>query len=160
MIVGGFVYGRLGDRYRNGRIFIVSVLALGILYSGYGFARSLWSLALLEFGLAVLITCANSATLTIWQLKVPEESSGRVLAAMFMISEATTPIAFLLAGPIGDSLVPALLAHAPQWVGSTWGATKSGQLGTLFTAIGAILFIGFAVAARSKDVRNVEDTPI
>ena len=80
-----------------------------------------------------------------------------------LLSDPLTRVVFTGAGTsayIGDSLVPALLAHAPQWVGSTWGATKSGQLGTLFTAIGAILFIGFAVAARSKDVRNVEDTPI
>jgi MFS family permease len=163
MIVGGIVYGRLADRFKNAHLFLVSALALGLLYSCYGFARNLPALAGIEFFLAVLVTVANSALLTMWQLKVAEESSGRVLSAMWMVSECTTPISFLLAGPIADSLVPFLLSHAggaTPWIGETWGTSKSGQLGTLFTAIGIILFLGFAVAARSKEVRNVEDCPI
>jgi DHA3 family macrolide efflux protein-like MFS transporter len=163
MILGGIVYGRIANRFRNGRIFIVSALALGVLYSFFGFARSLPSLAAVEFGLAVLVTLAKSALLTIWQLKVPEKMSGRVLSAMWMVEECTTPLAFLLAGPIGDSLVPFVLAHAgggARWVGATWGTSKSGEIGMLFSAIGVILCVGFAVAARSKEVREVEDCPI
>ncbi len=100
------------------------MLALGLLYSGYGLARGLVSLATIEFGFGILITSANSASLTIWQRKVPEELSGRVLSAMWTISEITTPVSFLLAGPIGDSLVPYVLRHAATaapWIGGTWG---------------------------------------
>jgi DHA3 family macrolide efflux protein-like MFS transporter len=163
MILGGIVYGFLAQKFNNARIFIIAVITLGLFYSAYGLARSFLALALMEFGFGILVTAANSATLTIWQRKVPEEISGRVLAAMWTIAEITTPISFLLAGPIGDSMVPWLLSHAAgplPWIGAIWGTTKSGQLGTLFSAIGMILFVGFVITARSKDVREVEDCPI
>jgi MFS family permease len=163
MIVGGLLYGPLAKRFKNGRIFLFGIMALGLLYSGYGFARGLPSLAIIEFGLAVLITVANTAILTVWQLKVPEAYSGRVLSAMWMIAESTSPIAFLLAGPIGDSLVPYVLGRPgslTHWIGTVWGTSKTDQIGTLFSAIGVLLFLAFAIAALSKDVREVEDCPI
>ncbi len=163
MILGGLIYGQLAQRWKNARIFIVAVLTLGLFYSLYGLARSFVGLALMEFGFGILVTSANAATLTIWQSKVPEEISGRVLAAMWTIAECTTPISFLLAGPIGDSLVPWLLARVAgplPWIAATWGTSKSGQLGTLFSAIGIILFVGFVITARSKDVREVEESPV
>lgn len=163
MILGGILYGSLAQRFKNARIFIMAVLMLGLLYSSYGLARGFLAIALMEFGFGILVTAANSATLTIWQRKVPAEMSGRVLAAMWTIAECTTPISFLLAGPIGDSLLPWLLAHAAgpmPWIAATWGSSKSGQLGTLFSIIGMILFVGFVIAARSKDVREVEDRAI
>lgn len=163
MIIGGLLYGSIAKHFKNGRIFLVGILLLGLLYAGYGFARGAVSLSIIEFGLAVLITVANTAILTVWQLKVPEEYSGRVLAAMMMIAESTTPIAFLLAGPIGDSLVPYLLGRpgsVTHSIAMVWGSSKSGQIGTLFSVIGLVLFVGFAIALLSKDVRDVEDCPI
>jgi len=161
MIVGGLVYGRLTDHFRNGRIFLVSILALAVSYGAYGFARNLPAIASIDFVVAMLVTLINSAVLTIWQTKVPEEASGRVLAATGMLADSSAPIAFLLAGPIGDSVVPFVLEHGgstTRWMPSVWGASKSGQLGTLFTTIGVVLLVGFVVAAMSRDVRDVEES--
>jgi len=159
MIVGGLAYGRLTDYFRNGRIFLVSIFALAVSYGAYGFARNLPSIATIDFIVALLVTLINSAMLTIWQTKVPQEASGRVLAATGMLADCSAPVAFLIGGPLGDWAVPFLLEHggsATRWIPTVWGASKSGQIGTLFTTIGVVLFVGFLVAAMSRDVRDVE----
>jgi MFS family permease len=161
MIVGGVAYGFLSKRFKNIHLFLWTALATGALYAGYGFARGLVALGALNLGIAVLMTIANSAILTIWQLKVPEECSGRVLAAMRMVAYATGPISYLLAGPLADRVVPWVFAReGASWITSTWGITKSAQIGFLFSAMGLLLVLGFALSAAVDDVRNVEEKPV
>ena len=71
MIIGGLVYGPLAKRFKNIHIFLWTAIATGALYGAFGFARSLWSLAGIDFVLAILMTAGNSAILTVWQVKVP-----------------------------------------------------------------------------------------
>jgi MFS transporter, DHA3 family, macrolide efflux protein len=163
MIVGGLLYGPLAKRYKNIHLFLWTAIATGALYGAFGFARSLASLAGIDFVLAILMTVGNSAILTVWQVKVPEDISGRVLSAVHMIAFATGPIAYVLAGPLADHLVPYLFSPASgvsPWLISVWGTAKSGQLGALFTAMGVALFAGFVFSATVRDVREVEERPI
>ena len=80
-----------------------------------------------------------------------------------MIAFATGPIAYVVAGPLADNLVPYLFSPKcalSPWLTSVWGTSKSGELGALFTAMGVALFLGFVYSATSKDVREVEERPI
>jgi MFS family permease len=163
MIAGGLVYGPLAGRFRNVHLFLWSALIMGALYAAYGFARGVVALAVLNFLLATLMTVGNAGILTIWQLKVPEDISGRVLSAQRAIAFAVGPIAYLLAGPLADQLVPRFFSGsggAAAWMNATWGASKASQIGFLFTAMGVILVAGFGASWAVKDVREVEDRPV
>ncbi len=163
MIVGGLVYGPLAKRFKNAQLFLWTAVALGALYGAFGFARGLFSLGGVDFVVAVLMTVGNSAILTVWQVKVPEQLSGRVLSAVHMVAAATDPLAYLLAGPLAERLFPYLFSpssHFSPWLTRIWGATKSGELGAFFTAMGVVLFLGFLASLSVRDVREVEERPV
>lgn len=162
MIVGGIAYGWLSSKFKNVQIFLWTALVLGIIYTGYGFSRSVYALAALNFIVALLMTSGDAGILTIWQLRVPEEYQGRVLSAVRMIAYAAGPVSYLAAGPIADTLTPRLFVGSGRFatfLTQTWGTEKTGEVGFIFTSIGVIIFAGFALALMSKDIRTVEDVP-
>ena len=162
MIVGGIAYGYMSARWKNTQIFLWTALVVGAVYVFYGFARNVYMLAVLNFFVAALMTSGDAGILTIWQLKVPEEYQGRVLSAVRMVAYSAGPVSYLLAGPLADHLAPALFAKGSStapFLLQHWGTEKTGEVGFLFSAIGVILFVGFALSMMSKDVRNVEDIP-
>ncbi len=162
MIVGGIAYGFLAGRFKNIQLFLWCAVFVGIVYTGYGFAKSVYTIAILNFSIAVLMTIIDAGIMTIWQLRVPEEYQGRVLSAVRMVAYAAGPVSYLLAGPIADTMAPRLFEGGgglATFLTRTWGAEQTGQVGFIFTSIGIILFIGFAMAFFSKDVRSVEQGP-
>ena len=54
---------------------------------------------------ALSIPCIISSNRAIWQSKVPPDVQGRVLGPAIALQSATTPIGFLLAGPVSDRLL-------------------------------------------------------
>src|SRR5439155_8741544 len=82
MIAGGVIYGVLARRLKSIQQFLWTALVLGIIYVGYGFSRDAYSLAALNFAIAVIMTIGNASIMTIWQTKVPDELQGRVLSTM------------------------------------------------------------------------------
>jgi DHA3 family macrolide efflux protein-like MFS transporter len=155
MIVGGLLCGPLAKRFTNINMLFASALVLGVAYVAYGFARGPVGLAGLNVAIAMMITIVNSSLMTIWQLKVPERLQGRVFAAMGLIADITTPISFLLAGPISEQLLPA--AYTRLGADAIWGASPAGQLGALCTVLGASLVAGFALAWTVRDIRDIEE---
>jgi hypothetical protein len=101
-----------------------------------------------------MMTICNAAIMTIWQVNVPDELQGRVFSAMQMAADIATPLSFVVAAPLADSLVPAVFRHSGA--ASVWGGTPTGEMGALFTAIGVIIVLGFAYVATVRDVRAVE----
>jgi DHA3 family macrolide efflux protein-like MFS transporter len=154
MIVAGLLCGPLAKRFTNIHMLFASALVLGVSYVAYGFARGPVGLAALNIAIAMMITIVNSSLMTIWQLKVPERLQGRVFAAMGLIADITTPVSFLLAGPISERLLPA--AYTRLGADAIWGASLAGQLGALCTLLGALLFAGFAFAWTVRDIRDIE----
>jgi MFS family permease len=163
MIAGGIVYGLLEKRFKNIQLFVWTAVVTGALYGLYGFSRSVWSLAALNFCIAVTMTLGNAAIMTIWQLKVPEEYQGRVLSAMRMVAYSVGPISYLLAGPLADGVVPKLFVGPnalADLLNRAWGGGKASQLGFLFSVMGVLMAAGFVISWLVKDVRRVEDLPV
>ena len=131
MIAGGLVYGVLSKRFTNAGQF------LGYLHKTIGIVA------------ATMMTIGNAAIMTVWQVRVPDELQGRVLSTMRLVADITAPVAYLLAGPISDNLVPALYSNTP-----------TAQMGALFSVMGVILFVGFLLAWMVRDVRRVEDVAV
>jgi DHA3 family macrolide efflux protein-like MFS transporter len=160
MIAGGLLYAWLSRYFRNATLFLATAVIMGAIYTSYGFSRGMVSLAALNGLLAALMTIGNGAIDTLWQAKVPEAVAGRVLSAMRMVAYSTGPVSYLIAGPLTDDWVPALLARPNgfcRWVNATFGATQTGQMGFVFSAMGVLLVIGFVLSWMVEDVRNVEE---
>jgi MFS transporter, DHA3 family, macrolide efflux protein len=88
------------------------------------------------FSIPIAAACFQS----IWQERVPADLQGRVFAARNMLTDATVPLAFLLAGPLAD--------HLPRigWI-------FAGSPGFLLSATGAMLVLIAFIAcfARHRD---------
>ena len=154
MIVGGVLCGAVSRWLTNIQQFLWSGLVIGAIYIAFGFSRDPVTFGMADFAVAAMMTIANAAIMTIWQTKVPDELQGRVFSAMEMVADLVTPASFLLAAPLADSLMPAAFRHTGA--GAIWGASATGEMGALFTAMGASCVVLFLLATAMRDVRRVE----
>ncbi|MBN2304931.1 MAG: MFS transporter [Anaerolineae bacterium] len=100
-----------------------------------------------------------SSNRSIWQSKVPPDVQGRVLGAAMALQSATTPIGFLLAGPLADRLLEPAMQPGGALVnvfGSLTGTGPGAGMGVMFLLTGLAgcltCFGGYLIA----DLRNVE----
>ncbi|HTR54270.1 MAG TPA: MFS transporter [Kofleriaceae bacterium] len=156
MIVGGLLCGPLSVRMSTTAQFFAAALAIGATFVAFGLAHTAFSFAALNFVAAAMITIANASTMTIWQVKVPDALQGRVFSAMGLVADLTTPLAFVLAAPLTEQLVPAIYGARAAAV---WGPPPTGEMGFLFSAMGAALVVGFVIAWTVRDVRQVAELP-
>lgn len=118
LLVGSIVIGVWGGPKRR----INGILAFGLLQ---GFALFLGGLQasvpliaasafLFLFTSPIILGCSQA----IWQSKIPADIQGRVFAVRQMIALSTTPLAYLLAGPISDYVFNPLLVEGGPLAGS------------------------------------------
>jgi len=153
VFVGGIAYGLLARRFSNVQQFFAGALACGAVYVAYGFSRDLYSLGAMNFLFALAMTITNAAIMTVWQTKVPEDVQGRVLATMFMLVELIVPVSYVVSGPLSERLVPRVLAATGT---ELWGGGLTAEIGALFSVMGVVLVLGFALATMVRDIREIE----
>lgn len=73
---------------------------LGTLLLGLGRSLPLWAVA--AFFTAFFMPIINGSNQAIWQSKVPPDVQGRVFAVRRLIAQITSPLGFLIAGPLAD----------------------------------------------------------
>ncbi len=136
----------------GGISFITGDLLLGI-----GRTAPTWMVA--TFAASLLIPFFIGCNRAIWQSKVPPSIQGRVFAIQNMIQQVTSPISFLLAGPLADRLLePAMmpggaLADSLGWLVGTGPGAGMGLMFICTFIIGtAICLGGYLFPA----LRNVE----
>jgi MFS family permease len=154
MIAGGVLCGVVARWLTNIQQFLWTGLVIGAIYIAFGFSRDVVTFGLADFSVAAMMTIANAAIMTVWQTKVPDELQGRVFSAMEMVADLVTPASFLLAAPLAEALMPAAFRHTSA--GSIWGASPTGEMGALFSVMGALFFVLFLIATAMRDVRRVE----
>jgi DHA3 family macrolide efflux protein-like MFS transporter len=142
--VGGVVGGLMMAIWGGPRRKIHSVLGFcaasflcGDLLFAVGRTPLMWVVA--AFAAAVYIPFISSANRAIWQTKVPPDVQGRVLGAAFAWQQITSPLGYLVAGPLADYVFePAMVP----------GGALSGMFGGLVgTGPGAgmgLIFLGTA----------------
>ena len=158
MIAGGLAYSLLARWFKSSPLFLGTALLLGGVYVAYGFSRGVASLGALNLVMAMIMTIGNAAIMTIWQVKVPDELQGRVLSTMRLVADITLPISFVLAGPLTDRVAPWVFARTHG--AAVWGSSPSAVMGAMFSAMGVLLAIGFALAFAVREIRDVEDIPV
>lgn len=114
--VGGFIGGAFISAFGLPKPYIRTLLisavltfSLGDLLLGLGKTPIVWIAA--GFFAALFIPPIVSAAEVIWQLKTPAEIQGKVFSVRRLFSNAVTPIGYLLAGFLADSIFePAMQA--------------------------------------------------
>ncbi|OJH38600.1 MFS transporter [Cystobacter ferrugineus] len=99
---------------------------------------------------------------TLWQSKVPPALQGRTLAARLMVSQLALVVAFLLAGPLADSVFEPLLAPGgalASSVGALTGVGPGRGIAFFFSVLGALLSLATAAVLLHPRVRHLEDEP-
>lgn len=102
----------------------------------------------------------NSSSQAIWQSKVPPELQGRVFAMRRMLAQSTTPVAYLLAGPLADRVFVPLMAPGGALadpLGPVIGTGPGRGIGLLFVTMGLLLIVSTAWGYASPRLRRLEE---
>jgi MFS transporter, DHA3 family, macrolide efflux protein len=95
----------------------------------------------------------------IWQTKVPPDIQGRVFAVRRTLGTVSSPIAMLIAGPLGQNVFEPWLAPGGALAGSVGrliGVGPGRGLGFLFIVLGVATVLGVLAATRSRPLMQVE----
>lgn len=108
------------------------------------------------FGLPII----NGCSYVLWQRKVAPDVQGRVFAMERMISLSSTPLAYLVAGPLADKVFEPLMASnglLAQSVGKLIGVGPGRGMGLMFVVMGACTIFLTIAAYNYSPLRLVED---
>jgi MFS family permease len=147
-----------GPTYRVRFILGVAFLQ-GLGLGACGVQQSVWligiGLCIVGFGLPIV----NSCTQAVWQTKAAPDIQGRVFAVRRMLVQATTPIAYILAGPLADRVFGPLLVPGGAWahsVGRFIGVGAGRGIAFLFIVAGAIVMVAAVGAWMVTPLRELE----
>ncbi len=143
------IYGVLNFELLSGACFLL-----------IGLRPSFWPIALGVFGAHATIAIIYGSNQAIWQSKVAPDVQGRVFATQQMIARATTPLAYLLAGPLAERLFEPLLVTNGLLAGSVGqiiGVGAGRGIGLLFMVMGLIKIIVSLAGYLHPSIRFVED---
>jgi DHA3 family macrolide efflux protein-like MFS transporter len=160
LLAGSFAMGIHGGPRRR----MTGVLGFGFLYGlGFvliGFGNSVPAIAAASFLLMFCVPVINGCSQALWQTKVPPGMQGRVFAVRRMIAQGTLPLAFLLAGPLADSLFQPLMAEGgplAATAGRVLGAGDGRGIGLLYVVLGTLALGAGGAAALSHRFQHLED---
>ncbi|MFI4934581.1 MAG: MFS transporter [Caulobacterales bacterium] len=134
---------------------MLALFVAGLLLALAGTARTTATLAASFFAFMFALPFVRTASTSIFQAKVAPDVQGRVFAAMGQIAMLTTPLAFLIAGPLTDRVAePAV--RSPGWGAVAWlvGANAGAGMGLLLVigglATAALSLLAYALPAMRR----------
>lgn len=154
-LLGGItmsVWGGPKNRIRGllgfGLLFGASVLLTGL-------RPSVVLIAAGAFGMHFFIPLVNGCSQAIWLSKTPPEVQGRVFAIRWMVAMSTSPLAYILAGPLADRLFGPLVERSGALRGIV-GAGPGRGIGLMFVTAGALAILAQFVSYFYPRLRRVE----
>jgi DHA3 family macrolide efflux protein-like MFS transporter len=160
MLVGSLVMSAWGGPKRRIDGVLRFELLSGLCFLLIGLRPSVWLVALGAFGAHLTIAIIYGSNQAIWQSKVPPNVQGRVFATQQMIAKSTTPLAYLVAGPMADKLFEPLLAFDEPLVGGIGhiiGVGPGRGIGLLFIVMGVLKVVASLGGYLYPRIRLVED---
>ena len=159
MIVGSLVISIWGGPSR--RVFGVlgggSLLGISLWFVGLQPSLVLIAVALFAFNFAIAVL--NSCSQAIWQSKLAPDLQGRVFAFRRMLATFTTPMGYLLAGPLADRLFEPWLAVGGPLADSVgrWIGVGAGRgIGFYFIVLGTMALLVSVWGWRSSRLVRLE----
>ncbi len=154
-LLGGVTMGVWGgpkDRVRGllsfGLLFGCSVLAMGL-------RPSVPLITAAAFCMHFFIPLVNGCSQAIWLSKTPPDVQGRVFAIRWMVGLSTSPLAYLLAGPLADRVFGPLVAGSAT-LQRLVGAEPGRGIGLMFITAGALTILAQFVSYFYPRLRRVE----
>lgn len=144
LVVGSLMMSAWGGPRRRvlGILALTPVLGLGLVAAGI--APSLPAICAGMFLFLAGASVVNGCSQGIWQSKVPPDLQGRVFAVRRMLAQSTTPIAYLLAGPLADRYFEPLMSRGgalAATLGPLLGVGRGRGIGLLFLTMGLLLMV-------------------
>jgi len=158
-VVGSFAMSTWGGPRKKtlGVLGFAPLVALGLFTIGLQA-----SVPLIAVGVATFFTglpIVNASSVTIWQRKVEQDLQGRIFATRKLIGQFTSPIAYLLAGPLADRVFEPAMAPGgalASSLGQVLGTGPGRGMGLQFTLVGTILLVVSLAGLAYRPLREVE----
>jgi DHA3 family macrolide efflux protein-like MFS transporter len=160
MLVGSLTVSAWGGPNRRRIAWIMGGIAFGGLSVVVSGLRP--SLPVIAAGYVVLmlgLPVVNTASQVVWQLKVAPAMQGRVFSLRRMVSQAASPIAIVLAGPLADRVFEPLLDREGELAGSLGRVIGTGPgrgIAFMFVLAGLGTALLAATGWLHPRVRNLE----
>lgn len=160
-VVGGVILSVWGGPKRKIRGVLFGIAMAAIFGTGLiGFGRDVVFWAGGTFMISFFLPIINGSSQAIWQSKVAPDVQGRVFAVRRLIAQITSPLAFLIAGPLADRVFePAMqIGGSLEPAFSSLVGSGDGAGIALIFLITGVLGAGVAIAGYSIPmIREVED---
>lgn len=159
-LAGGLVMSLWGGPRRKIHVVLGFTLLEGASLMLAGFRASAVLIAIAAFVFLFAVAMVTSANQAIWLDKVVPEVQGRIFAVRRMVSWSTLPLAYVVSGPLIDSIFEPLLAVGGPLVGNVGriigvGAGRGAAL--LLLVAGLLTFLIAALSFLYTPLRLLED---
>lgn len=159
LLVGGLLITLWGGPRRKIHGLLGFSVLSGLAIAIHGLAPSMTLLIVAGFLMFLTIPPAQSASMALWQTKVPSQLLGRAMAILRMTSEAALPIGFLMAGPLAEFVFePAMMPGGALagTIGAVIGVGPGRGLALMFIVLGVLMMAVAAVGYGIRSIRRVE----
>jgi MFS transporter, DHA3 family, macrolide efflux protein len=160
MLVGGVVLSAWGGPKRRIHGVLGSQLACGLCFILAGLRPSAVLIMIAAFFFFFSGTFISGCSQAIWQSKVPPDLQGRVFAVRRMVAWSSTPLAYLIAGPLAEYVFEPLLAVNGRYAGSIGrliGVGPGRGIGLLFIVMGVLTLLIVCAGYFYPRLRLLED---
>jgi MFS family permease len=159
MLAGSVAVSAWGGPRRRIPSIVGGIAAIGCFVTVIGIRPSVLLVGAGVLLMMGLLPAVNAASQVIWQTKVAPALQGRVFALRRMISQAISPIAIVIAGPLADRVFEPLLAEGGALAGSLGSLIGTGPgrgigLMVVCSGLGTIVMAG--AGWLHPRVRNLE----
>lgn len=162
LFAGSLVMGAWGGPRRRSRAVIGGLAGGGVALALHALAPSPWLIGVVAPLFLFTLPIVNSSTMTLLQLKTEPAVLGRVMAAARVIGDSAVPIAYLLAGPLADTVAEPLMAPGgalADTAGTVIGTGPGRGIALLFVVSGTAMVLLAAVTAATRTLRRADDLP-
>lgn len=157
MIGGGVVISVWGGTRPRIHTIMVGVLIGGVALVLLGTARTPLTLGIALILMMLPMPMINAVAMSLMQTKVPPDIQGRVFAVLSQMSMLLMPLAYLLVGPLVDTVFePAVGAGGWERVAPLVGAESGAGMGLIMLIAGAIIVMTTALTYALPRVRRIE----
>ena len=160
MLLGGLFLSVWGGPRRR----VYGVLGFGFLGGAattfLGIQPNALVIAAASFASLFAIPITNGCSQAIWQTKTAPDVQGKVFSIRRAIAWSTTPVSFLLVGPLADNMFEPLMTVNGSLAGSVGkiiGAGPGRGIGLMFIIIGVLMMVVAGVCYLYPRLRYVED---
>lgn len=156
-LIGGIVISIWGGTRPRIHTVMPGIIVSGVFLALYGMMRDPVGLGAVLFALFFPLPMVNALVMSILQSKIAPDLQGRVFAVLDQITLLMMPLAFLLVGPLADTVFePAVLTESWSSVAPIVGSAPGAGIGLIYVIAGLLMASTSALVYMLPLVRRLE----